>query len=103
MLQGEHSSILLTFTLEHSAILLTFIKLPFIIKIFGLSIFEWPLKTSFTVHIFISCLAFVYLYLFVFYKYTRIQIVFVPEFSNMECHWVIARSPFKNAEVVFDN
>ena len=29
---------------EHSAILLTFIKLPFVIKIFVLSIFEWPLK-----------------------------------------------------------
>ena len=28
--------------LEHSAILLTFIKLPFVIKTFVLSIFEWP-------------------------------------------------------------
>ena len=27
---------------EHSAILLTFIKLPFVIKTFVLSIFEWP-------------------------------------------------------------
>ena len=27
---------------EHSAILLTFIKLPFVIKIFVLSINEWP-------------------------------------------------------------
>ena len=27
---------------EHSAILLTFIRLPFVIKIFVLSIFEWP-------------------------------------------------------------
>ena len=34
---------------EHSAMLLTFIKLPFVIKIFVLSIFEWPLKTGFTV------------------------------------------------------
>ena len=34
---------------EHSAILLTFIKLPFIIKIFVLSIFEWSLKIDFTV------------------------------------------------------
>ena len=34
---------------EHSAILLTFIKLPFVIKICVLSIFEWPLKTGFTV------------------------------------------------------
>ena len=35
---------------EHSAILSTFIKLPFVINIFVLSIFEWPLKTGFTVH-----------------------------------------------------
>ena len=34
---------------EHSAILLIFIKLPFVIKIFVLPIFEWPLKTGFTV------------------------------------------------------
>ena len=34
---------------ERSAILSTFIKLPFVIKIFVLSIFEWPLKTGFTV------------------------------------------------------
>ena len=34
---------------EHSAILLTFIKLPFVIKIFVLSIFEWLLKSGFTV------------------------------------------------------
>ena len=33
-----------------SAILSTFIKLPFIIKIFDLSIFEWPFYTGFTVH-----------------------------------------------------
>ena len=36
---------------EHSAILLTFIKLPFVIKIFVLSIFEWPFYTGFTVFI----------------------------------------------------
>ena len=34
---------------EHSAILLTFIKLPFVIKIFVLSIFEWQFYTGFTV------------------------------------------------------
>ena len=34
---------------EHSAIHLTCIKLPFAIKIFVLSIFEWPPKTGFTV------------------------------------------------------
>ena len=32
-----------------SAILLTFIKLQFVIKVFVLSIFEWPLKRGFTV------------------------------------------------------
>ena len=30
-------------------VLPTFIKLPFVFKTFVLSIFEWPLKTSFTV------------------------------------------------------
>ena len=33
----------------HSAILSTFIKLIFIINIFALSIYEWPLKIGFTV------------------------------------------------------
>ena len=32
-----------------SALLSTFIKLPFVIKIFVLSIFEWPFNTYFTV------------------------------------------------------
>ena len=35
--------------LEHSAILSTFIKLPFVFRTFVLSIFEWPLKTGFSV------------------------------------------------------
>ena len=35
---------------EHSAILSTFIKLPFVFKTFVLSIFEWLLKTGFTVN-----------------------------------------------------
>ena len=35
---------------EHSAILSTFIKLPFVIKTFVLSMFEWPFYTGFTVH-----------------------------------------------------
>ena len=40
---------------EHSAIFSTFIKLPYVtmIKIFVLSICEWPLKTGFTVKQFI--------------------------------------------------
>ena len=35
---------------EHSALLSTFIKLPFSIKTFVLSIFKWLLKTGFTVY-----------------------------------------------------
>ena len=31
---------------EHSAILWTFIKLPFVIRIFVLSNFEWPFKVA---------------------------------------------------------
>ena len=30
---------------------MTLIKLPFVIKIFVLSIFEWPFYTGFTVHV----------------------------------------------------
>ena len=37
---------------EHSATLLTFIKLPFLIKVFVLSIFGWLIKTGLTVCIF---------------------------------------------------
>ena len=32
--------------LQHSAILSTFIKLPFVIRFFVLSFFEWPLKIT---------------------------------------------------------
>ena len=35
--------------LEHSAILLTFIKLPYDIKTFVVSVFKWPFYTGFTV------------------------------------------------------
>ena len=35
---------------EHSAILSTFIKLQFVIKIYVLSVFEWPFYTGFTVN-----------------------------------------------------
>ena len=36
---------------EHSAILWTVIKLPFVIKTFVLTIFEWPLRTGLTVSV----------------------------------------------------
>ena len=44
MLQGKHSSIFSTF-----------IKLPFVIKIFILSIFEWQFYTGFTVYQYAEC------------------------------------------------
>ena len=50
---------------EHSAILSTFIKLPFDYKTFVLSIFEWPLRTGFTVMFFLiveDCLEECFLY-----------------------------------------
>ena len=43
---------------EHSAILLTFIKLPFVIKMLVLSIFEGPFYTGFTVTIMVFALPF---------------------------------------------
>ena len=42
---------------EHSAILSTFIKLPFFIITFVLSIFEWPLKTGFPVVVKVFCVS----------------------------------------------
>ena len=42
---------------NYSAVLLTFIKLPFVIKIFVLSIFEWPFYTGFTVYVRGQCLS----------------------------------------------
>ena len=41
---------------EHSAILLAFIKLPIVIKIFVLSICEWPFYTGFTLTCAHSCI-----------------------------------------------
>ena len=35
---------------EHSAILSTFIRLPFVIKTFVLSFFEWPFNKGFIVN-----------------------------------------------------
>ena len=42
---------------EHSAIISTFIKLPFVIKIFVLSIFEWPFYTGFAIFPHVSSLS----------------------------------------------
>ena len=38
---------------DYSTILSTFIKLPFVIKIYVLSIFEWPFYKGFTVRTFL--------------------------------------------------
>ena len=40
---------------ECSAILSTVIKLPFVIRVFVLSIFDWPFYTGFTVLLFDQC------------------------------------------------
>ena len=45
------SKVLQNALVEHSAILLTCTKLPLVFKTFVLSIFEWPLKTGFTVNL----------------------------------------------------
>ena len=47
----SHEDQNLVFQWEDSAILLTFIKLPFVINIFVLSIFEWTFYTGFTVFV----------------------------------------------------
>ena len=52
---------------EHSAILSTFIKLPMVIKIFVLSIFEWPFYTGFTVEIMIKLFAWIHIVLSISY------------------------------------
>ena len=49
--QECRSKVLQNALLEHSAILLTCIKLPSVFKTLVLSIFEWPLKTGFTVFV----------------------------------------------------
>ena len=73
---------------EHSAILSTFIKLPFVIQIFVLSIFEWPLKTGFTVLLILIGMSFIFVY---FYQYvnsvTSVYVIFVsdsPEFTPIK-------------------
>ena len=49
MLQGKHSAILCT--------CIKLLKLPFVRKIFVLSLFELLLKTEFTVHLLVNHLA----------------------------------------------
>ena len=60
---------------EHSAKLSTFIKLPFVIKTFILSIFEWPFYTDFTVLLRTSYLLqfFVYNFCYSIYDHHRLN------------------------------
>ena len=48
---GFHDHLSLNAGQKYCRILSTFIKLPFVIKIFVLSIFEWPFFTGFTVEL----------------------------------------------------
>ena len=81
---------------EHFAILSTFIKLPVVFKTFVLSIFEWLLKTGFTVY----CL--VYMYSAVCYTSRYKDIFWGPLdwtlFISL-CFWVPVNN-YVNAETV---
>ena len=59
---------------EHSAKLVTFIKLPFIIKIFVLSIFEWSFYSGFTVNKTLPYLPWIFRWI-VLYKYSQTSII----------------------------
>ena len=59
---------------EHSAILSTFIKLPFVIKIFAFSFFEWLVKEtnkSATMNIFR------FFFYFLFKSYVKVELSYV--------------------------
>ena len=49
------SNVLQSAPREHSAIFSTFAKLPFVIKIFVLSIFEWPFTQTLLYQAFACC------------------------------------------------
>ena len=68
---------------KHSTILLTFIKQPSVIKICVLSIFEWPLKTSFRIAntLYFECSEFVNGMLF-----TRLNVYYIFAAYNFDAH-----------------
>ena len=73
---------------KHSAVLLTFIKPPFVIKTFVLSIFEWLLYTGFTVQLF-SCSSIVGIFTFISminttYESLKARKVFI--FKTFNCY-----------------
>ena len=47
LMQVKSTNVLQNAPREHSAILSTYIKIPFVVKTFVLSIFEWPFYTGF--------------------------------------------------------
>ena len=67
----------------HSAILSTFIMLPFVFKIFVLSIFEWPLKTGFTVLLSVGAWR-----LFCFLN-SSMYVIYVTVLRALRCHMSI--------------
>ena len=70
---------------EHSAMLSTFIKLPFVIKIFVLSIFEWPFYTGFSVTVIITLLHWKYLSI---WSYVCLQVMLAERKGNEEVYAV---------------
>ena len=67
---------------EHSAILLTFIKLPFVNKIFVLSIFVWLFYTGFTVSQMFVFFHYVISYYMYYGRCPEISNIFLFLFSN---------------------
>ena len=87
---------------EQSAIVSTFIKLPFVFKTFVLSIFEWWLKTGFTV-IILGATTDYYggggcgRFFFFFAKYETSLKIYRTGLSSILCLVNIMRSLFGNA------
>ena len=63
----------------------TFIKLPFVIKIFVLSIFEWPFYSGFTVTVIITLLHWKYLSI---WSYVCLQVMLAERKGNEEVYAV---------------
>ena len=70
--------------LEHSAILLTFIKLPFVVKTFVLSIFELMFYTGFTVQNKTHVLILPQLQMYMFHAWISSGDSSIYEFGNEE-------------------
>ena len=76
---------------EHSAILSTFIKLPFVFKIFVLSVFEWPFYTGFFTVLLFFCIS------------SRISLYFGSATFHPSLHWLPMCSfmGFQNTKCIY--